>query len=64
MPDGSVVQPVYTDLSYQSAQSSIATVDTNGVVEGATAGDTTITVTLNRSSGGNLTTVAVVNVAA
>lgn len=64
MPDGSVVQPVYTDLSYQSAQNSIATVDANGVVEGATAGDTTITVTLNRSSGGNLTTVAVVNVTA
>lgn len=64
MPDGSVVQPVFTDLSYESAADGTATVDENGVVKGVAAGNTTVTVTLTRSSGGNLTTVAAINVSA
>ena len=54
MPDGSTVQPVYSDLTYVSKTPATATVDTNGLVKGVAAGTTEITVTLTRSTGGNL----------
>lgn len=55
MPDGSTVQPTYTDLSYESGNSGVATVNASGQVEGVSDGDTQVTVTLTRSGAPNLT---------
>lgn len=46
MPDNSVVQPNYTDMTYQSTAEGTATVDENGVVKGVAAGSATVTATL------------------
>lgn len=57
MPDGSTVQPVYTDLSYESDNNSTATVNENGQVTGGSSpGETEITITLTRSGLSTLTT--------
>lgn len=60
MPDNSVVQPNYSDMTYQSAAVGTATVDANGVVTGVAAGSTTVTATLTKADGKTLT--ATVNV--
>lgn len=46
MDDDSLVQPTYTDLTYQSQAQGTATVNTSGVVEGVAAGSTTVTITV------------------
>lgn len=46
MDDDSLVQPTYTDLTYQSQAQGTATVSTSGVVEGVAAGSTTVTITV------------------
>lgn len=61
MPNGTILTPTYTDLSYQSGADATATVSPGGVVTGVAAGDTEVTVTLTRSTG-NLTTVCNVTV--
>ena len=58
MPDNSLAQPVYTDLTYESANIGTATVSTNGQVTGVEAGTTSVTVSLN-----NLTAIANITVA-
>lgn len=55
MPDNSLAQPVYSDLSYNSKNEDIATVSEDGQVKGVETGSTEIIISLN-----NLT--AVVNV--
>ena len=44
--DGHLVQPDYSDLAYTITNTSIATVDANGLITGASAGSTEITVAL------------------
>ena len=44
--DGHLVQPDYSDLSYTITDTTYATVDANGLITGAAAGSTEITVTL------------------
>ena len=46
MDDDSLVQPTYTDLTYQSQAQGTATVSTSGVVEGVASGSTTVTITV------------------
>ena len=61
MKDDTLVQPVYSDLSFVSADTGVVTVDANGVLTGHSEGTTTVTVTLTKESG-NLTAVANVTV--
>lgn len=56
MPDGSLGQPTYTDLNYDSAADGTATVNEEGVVTGVAQGDTEITITLEKTDGTTLTT--------
>ena len=46
MPDDTLVQPTYSDLSYVVTNTGKATVDENGVLTGVDSGDTEVTVTL------------------
>lgn len=62
MPNDSLVQPTYTDLTYVSGTPAKATVDTNGVVTGVATGDSIITVTLTKADGTTLTASAVAHV--
>lgn len=64
MPNDSLVQPVYSDLTYNSAATATATVDANGVVTGKAAGSTTVTITLTKGDGTTLTTTCAVTVTA
>lgn len=59
MPDNSIVQPNYKDMTYESAATGTATV-ANGEVTGVAVGDTTVTATLTKNDGTALK--AVVNV--
>lgn len=60
MPDNSVAQPNYADMTYQSKAAGTATVNANGVVTGVAAGSTVVTATLTKADGKTLT--ATVNV--
>lgn len=64
MPDDSVVQPVYSDLTYTipSSGSATASVDANGVVTGSAAGNTTVEIALSKSDGTQLKTTAFITV--
>ena len=62
--DGKLGQPVYTEMSYVSSETSIATVSTAGVVEGKTAGDSVVTITLTKADGNTLKTTCAVKVTA
>jgi hypothetical protein len=57
MPDGSTVQPVYTDLTYSTGTQATATVNTSGQVTGVTAGTTQVTITLTKADGTALTAI-------
>lgn len=62
MIDGSLVQPNFSDLTFESEATGTATVGTNtGIVEGVAAGDTNITVTYN-NNGTTLTAICPVTV--
>lgn len=67
MPGDQMVQPVYTDMTYVSSDTTHATVSNDGKVSaasGASAGDTaTITITLTKQDGTVLTTTCEVTVA-
>jgi len=56
MPGDMMVQPVYTDLTYVSSNTSTATVSNDGKVTGVAAGTTTVTITLTKADGTVLTT--------
>lgn len=60
MNDNTIVQPVYSDLTYSSNTPSVATVDENGVVTAVSQGHATITITLTRVGMDSLTTVCTV----
>lgn len=64
MPDDSLVQPSYTEMTYSSASTGVATVSSNGVVTGVSEGTSVITVTLTRTDGTTLTTTAIASVTA
>lgn len=64
MPDDSLVQPSYTEMTYSSASTGVATVSSNGVVTGVSEGTSVITVTLTRADGTTLTTTAIATVTA
>lgn len=63
MPGDMMVQPVYTDLTYVSANTSIATVDNAGMVTGVAAGNTSVTITLTKQDGTELEQTCAVTVA-
>lgn len=54
MPNGSLVQPDFSDLTFNSAEQSVATVDAQGVVKGVTQGDTIVLISLVKSNGTTL----------
>jgi hypothetical protein len=62
MEDGSAVTPTYSDMTYQSSASSVASVNTSGQVTGASAGNAVITITLAKSDGTTLSTTANITV--
>lgn len=62
MPDDTLAQPTYTDLTYSSAATSTATVTSAGVVSGVAAGNTTVTITLTKADSTTLTTTCAVTV--
>lgn len=62
MPDDTLTQPTYTDLTYSSAATSTATVTSAGVVTGVAAGNTTVTITLTKADSTTLTTTCAVTV--
>ena len=70
MPNDTLVQPTYTDLSFVSAATGTATVtnggtdETAGVVHGVAAGSTTVTITLTKEDDTTLTTTCAVTVTA
>lgn len=64
MPDDTLAQPTYTDLTYVSAATATATVTSAGVVEGKQAGSTTVTVTLTKADASTLTVPCAVTVTA
>lgn len=53
MPNGQIEQPVYADLTYAVAAdgSAVASVSASGVVTGASAGNTVVTIALENSTG-------------
>ena len=64
MPNDTLVQPTYSDLTYSSAASATAQVSNAGVVTGVDAGSTTVTVTLTKADGTTLTVPCAVTVTA
>lgn len=62
MPDDTLAQPTYTDLTYSSAATGTATVSSAGVVTGVAAGSTTVTVTLTKADSTTLTVPCAVTV--
>ena len=54
MDDDSILQPTYTDLSYDSAAKGTATVEANGIVSGVAEGTTDVTVSLEKGDGETL----------
>ena len=64
MPNDTLVQPTYTDLSYTSSATGKATVSSAGVVTGVATGSATVTVTMNKPDGTTLTVPCAVTVTA
>lgn len=74
MPDGSLQQPVYTELTYAiggttatsdvPASNATATVNASGQVQGVAEGTTQVTITLNKADGKTLTAICNVTVTA
>lgn len=64
MPDDTLVQPTYSDLTYQSAATATATVSKAGVITGVAAGTTNVTATLTKGDGTTVETTAIVTVTA
>ena len=64
MPNDTLVQPTYTDLTYESSATATATVSNAGVITGAAAGSTTVTATLTKADGTTVSTTAAVTVTA
>ena len=64
MPDDTLVQPTYTDLTYNSSATAKATVSSSGVVTGVASGNSTVTVTLTKADSTTLTTTCAVTVTA
>lgn len=64
MDNGSVLTPTYTDLEYVSETPATAEVSESGLVTGKAAGETEITVTLQKSESETLTAVCNVTVTA
>lgn len=64
MPNDTLVQPTYTDLTYNSGTPANATVSNNGVVRGVKVGTSVITVTLTKADGTSLTATATATVTA
>ena len=64
MPNDTLVQPTYTDLTYVSAATATATVSDAGVVHGAAQGSTSVTITLTKADGTTLTAPCAVTVTA
>lgn len=64
MPNGSLVQPNFTDLEFVSGAQNTATVDANGIVTGVAEGDTVVTITLTKSDATTLTATCNVSVTA
>lgn len=62
MPDDSLVQPTYTDLSYESGTTGVATVSSAGVVSGVSAGSSVITVTLTKADGTTVETTCIATI--
>ena len=62
MPNDTLVQPIYTDLTYASAATGTATVSNAGVVTGVAAGSTTVTITLTKADSSTLTASCAVTV--
>lgn len=62
MPNDTLVQPTYTDLTYVSAATATATVSDAGVVHGAAQGSTSVTITLTKADGTTLTAPCAVTV--
>ena len=62
MPNDTLVQPTYTDLTDVSAATGTASVTDNGVVSGVAVGSTTITVTLTKGDNTTLTAPCAVTV--
>lgn len=56
MPDGSLAQPIFTELTYVSDTTAKATVSTSGVVTGVAAGEAEVTITCTREGLPTLTT--------
>lgn len=63
MDDGSVVTPNYSDLYYQSAATSVVSVNDNGQVTGQSAGTATVDITMAKTDGTQLKTTATITVA-
>lgn len=55
MPNDTLVQPTYTDLTYVSAATGTAQVSSAGVVSGVAAGSTNVTITLTKADSSTLT---------
>ena len=64
MPNDTLVQPTYTDLTYQSSATGKATVSSAGVVHGVASGDAVVTATLTKADGTTVSTTAAVTVTA
>ena len=64
MPNDTLVQPIYSDMTYVSSATGTASVSSAGVVHGVAAGSATITVTLTKADTSTLTTTALVTVTA
>lgn len=64
MPDDTLAQPTYTDLTYSSAATSKATVSNAGIVTGVATGSAVVTVTLTKTGGTTLTVPCTVTVTA
>ena len=62
MDDGSAITPEYANMTYQSSADSVASVNDSGQVTGASAGNATVTITLAKSDGTQLTTTANITV--
>lgn len=64
MPDGTITQPVYSDLNFTVGETAIAVMASglSGYVEGVTAGGTNVTVTLTKADNTVLTAICPVTV--
>lgn len=62
MPNGQTLTPDYAELEYTSQADATATVSATGVVTGEAAGNTSVTITLDKADGTTLTAICYVQV--